>query len=242
MAISLKNKICLVTGAARGIGRGIAEGFAQRGALVIATDLEPPETEGTALSMAWDVSDPKQAEDVIHRICDSFGRLDVLVANAAIYPRQPWDKVSPEAWRKTLAVDLDGVWYGAQAAAKLMQKNSYGKIITVSSIEVMSGAAEHAPYNAAKAGVIGLTRSLARSLGPEGIRVNCVMPGAVCTETELEQFPNQSELSQLMDERQSLPGRITPQDIEPTFAFFASEESDSITGQVLCVDRGWMFW
>jgi 3-oxoacyl-[acyl-carrier protein] reductase len=100
----------------------------------------------------------------------------------------------------------------------------------------------HVHYDAAKAGVIGLTRSLARALGGHGVRVNTIMPGAVRTEEELRQFPDQRAVAARMDELQSLPGRILPEHVEPAFAFLASAESDAITGQVLCVDHGWVMY
>jgi 3-oxoacyl-[acyl-carrier protein] reductase len=236
--ISLDNRVCLVTGAGRGIGRGIAEGFARRGARVVATDREAPQLETAALNLVWDVADAARAETVVAETVEKFGRLDAFVANAGIYPRQPWHEITFDDWRKVLGVNLDGAWLGAQAAARVMQKQGHGKIVLVTSIEVVFGPDAHVHYTASKAALIGLTRSLARALGPSGVRVNAIMPGAVNTEGEREQFPDEEAIAQAVAKQQCLPQRLEPGGIEPSFAFLCSEESDAITGQVLCVDHG----
>jgi 3-oxoacyl-[acyl-carrier protein] reductase len=241
MSLSLQDRVCLVTGAAQGIGAAVARGFLARGATVIAADIRPPEIEGV-LNLIWDVTDPDRAGTVVAEIVDRFGRLDALVANAGTYPRDKWDEITPERWRQILQINLDGAWYACQAAAKPMTSASYGKIVTVSSIEVRLGVPVHAHYDAAKAGVIGLTRSLARALGPRGVRVNCLMPGAVLTEGELRQFPDQEDAKRFCGERQCLPERLLPEAVEPAFAFLCSSESDAITGQVLNVDHGWIHY
>lgn len=242
MAIDLTGRVCLVTGAKQGIGESVARGFAKRGAIVVATDLEPPSVQGAAANLAWDVTQARRAEEIVGEVVDRFGRLDVLVANAGIYPKHDWETMSEAQWRKILAVNLDGAWFGAQAAGRAMTKAGYGKIVLVSSVTVTTGRGEQAHYVTAKAGIIGLTRSLARGLGKSGVRVNCIMPGAVRTPTELEMYPDQEAVARFCAERQCLPHRIESDDIEPSFAFLASAESDAITGQVLCVDHGLVHW
>lgn len=242
MSLRLDGCVCLITGAGQGIGESVARGFAASGATVVATSLEKPSVAEAALNLAWDVSDPDQAQAVVQTVAERFGKIDALVANAGIYPRQHWRDISNDDWRKVLAVNLDGTWHAAQAAAQVMAKQNYGKIVTVSSIEVALGVPMHAHYDAAKAGIIGLTRSLARALGPDGIRVNALMPGAIRTPTELEQFPDQQLSAKLCGERQCIPDRLEPDDIEPTFAFLCAKESDAITGQVICADHGYIHW
>lgn len=176
------------------------------------------------------------------RVLEQFGKLDVFVANAGFDPRQEWNEISALDWNRVLDVNLHGAWHGAQEAAKIMTPNTYGKIVFVSSIEVALGVAAHCHYDTAKAGLIGLTRSLARALGPNGVRVNCLMPGTVRTPNELHNFPDQEEVAKAVNARQCIPGGIESEDVEPVFAFPCSAESDVITGQVLCVDQGYVHW
>lgn len=242
MTLSLENRVCVITGASQGIGESVARGFAKRGATVIATSLDKPSIETAALNLAWDVSDSSAASRVMDEVVDRYGKVDVLVANAGIYPRQIWNEITDEDWRKVLAVNLDGTWHAAKAAGKYMTQQGYGKIVTVTSVEVAIGVAMHAHYDASKAGVIGLTRSLARAMGPSGVRVNALMPGAIRTPTELVQFPDQKAAAKLLAERQCVPDRLESDDIEPCFAFLCAAESDAITGQVICVDHGLIHW
>lgn len=238
MAIDLSGRVCVITGAAEGIGLAIARGFIQRGAQVIATDIQSPHLPEAAMCLAYDVSDVESATGVLRQVSERFGKVDAFIANAGIMPRQNWDEISSDDWRKVMNINLDGAWSGAQAAAKEMTQCGYGKIVFVSSVEVEMGVAVHCHYDAAKAGLIGLTRALARAVGPQGVRVNCVMPGAVQTASELRDFPDQEATTRWAKERQCLPARLQPEDIEPIFAFLCSEESDAITGQVLCADHG----
>jgi len=242
VAQTLAGRVCLVTGAAQGIGLAVAEGFAKRGGIVVATDLTAPQVASAALSLAWDVAQPQRAAEVVQEVVARFGRLDVLVANAGIYPREEWDEISPEQWRRVLEVNLDSAWHGGQEAGRVMTEQRRGKIIFVSSVQVVRGVADHVHYVTAKAGIIGLTRSLARALGPRGVHVNCVMPGAIRTPTELVQFPDQEAVAAAVDEMQCLPGRIESEDIEPVFAFLASSDSDCVTGQIICADKGLVHW
>ena len=236
--IDLTEKVVVITGCGQGIGAALARGFAARGALVVATSHTVPHVEEAALNLEWDVSDEPQAKIVMNRVLERFGRVDAFVANAALMPREDYSAISPQSWHEVLSANLDGAWWGAQAASRIMEKQGSGKIVFVSSIEVELGVAVHCHYDASKAALIGLTRSLARAVGKNGVRVNCVMVGAVQTESELREFPDQAEVARWCDERQCIPGRLQPEDIEPTFAFLCSEESDAITGQVFCADLG----
>ena len=237
VAIELRDRVCVITGAGQGIGAGIVRGFAARGAKVVATDLQPPTLPEAAMSLAWDVTQPERAGAVMKDVVEKFGRVDAFVANAGIYPRNAVDQMTPDDWRKVMAINLDGAFYGAQAAAAVMRQQRYGKIVLVSSIQVELGVPQQSHYVAAKAGIIGLARSLSRALGPDGIRVNVVMPGAVHTESEDRLF-DPGVVAKWVAEHQAINQRIEPEDIEPSFAFLCSSESDAITGQVLCVDLG----
>lgn len=238
MAIDLTGRVCVVTGAAEGIGAEIATGFTRRGAVVVATDIRPPVLDGVAMSLAWDVTQAEAAQRVMDEVTKKYGRVDCFIANAGIYPRHEWDEVTPDDWAKVHRVNLEGTWWGCQAAAKVMAPRGYGKIVTVTSVTVRSGSPNLTPYVAAKAGVIGLTHSLARAVGKQGIRVNCVMPGAIQTEAEKRLFKDQAQILESLNASQAIKGRIKPDQIEPTFAFLCSAESDAITGQVLAVDQG----
>jgi 3-oxoacyl-[acyl-carrier protein] reductase len=242
MAIELKDRVCLITGAGRGIGRSVAEGFAARGAIVVATDIEPPADDDVALPLAWDVGDPERAKPVIERVVAEYGRLDAFVANAGVYPPHDWNELTFEDWRYQVSVNLDGAFAGIHAASQVMANQGYGKIVAVSSVQVRLGPARHIPYAAAKAGLVGLIRSMARALGPRGVRVNAILPGAVRTPAELELFPDQEQLAEQLAGLQCLPDRLLPAAIEPTFAFLCSAESDAITGQAVCVDHGLIHW
>ena len=242
MAIDLSEKVCVITGAGQGIGEALARGFAKRGAQVVATSRSTPDIEEAALCLPWEVSEEARAEEVMTEVMARFGRVDAFVANAAIMPRQEWQEITPQGWREVIAANLDGAWWGAQAAARAMAGQGGGKIVFVSSIEVELGVAVHCHYDATKAALIGLTRSLARAVGASGVRVNCVMVGAVQTVGELRQFPDQEAVARWCDERQCIPGRLQPEDMEPTFAFLCSAESDAITGQVICADYGLVHW
>jgi len=238
MAIDLAGRVCIITGAAEGIGEALVNGFATRGAIVVATDLVEFSNPAAALCLQWDVADAARAETVMAEVVGKFGRIDAFVANAGVMPRQPWDEVTPENWRQVIGVNLDGSWYGAQAAARHMTAAGYGKIVFVSSIEIEMGIPVHTHYDATKAGVIGLTRALARAVGPQGVRVNCVMPGAVHNAHEVRQFPDQEAVARICAERQCIPSRISCNMVEPVFAFLCAAESDVITGQVICADQG----
>lgn len=236
--IDLSNRVCLITGAGHGIGRGVAEGFVKRGALVVATSRKTPDVAGAAMNLAWDVGDLSQAKSVVDQVIAQFGRIDCFVANAGIYPRVPWTDITHEDWRHVQGVNVDGMWAGAQEVARHMVTRGYGKIVLVTSVEPYMGTGAHIHYTTSKSAALGMTTALSRALGPKGIRVNALMPGAVRTETELQQFPDQERVAKVLAERQCLPSRLEPAGIEPAFAFLCSSESDAITGQVLCVDHG----
>lgn len=245
MPIDLTDRVCLITGADQGIGAAVARGFVARGAVVVATDLEPPDPArcgDVALSLAWDVADPEAARSVIAEVSAKLGRLDAFVANAGIYPQHDWDELTLEKWRREMSIDLDGVWFGMDAALRPMAEQGYGKIVAVSSVQVRRGPVNHIPYTTAKAGLLGLVRSMARAVGPKGVRINAILPGAVRTETEIELYPDQEALAAKLAGQQCLPARLMPEGIEPTFAFLCAAESDAITGQAICVDHGLTHW
>jgi 3-oxoacyl-[acyl-carrier protein] reductase len=170
-----------------------------------------------------------------------LGPVDVLVANAARSNWTSWNDISVDEWDQVMAVNLRGLHLLAKAVYPDMKAQGYGKIITLSSVMAEVGSTGSLHYVTTKAGILGFTRALAREIGPDGILVNCVMPGSIRTERELENFPDQDAVEARAIARQALPRRGVPADLEGVFVFLASSESDFMTGQTLCIDGGWIF-
>ena len=186
-------KVALITGASRGIGRATAEEFAKAGYQVAANFCSSGQAvEEFARQMAQqgcsvlpcqaDVSDPQQVEQMVQTVLQQFGHIDVLVCNAGIARQGLLTDFTPEDWRRMMAVNLDGTFYCCRSVLPSMIHRHSGSIITTSSIWGLTGASCEVPYSAAKAGIIGLTKALAKEVGPSGIRVNCIAPGVVDTE------------------------------------------------------------
>lgn len=242
MAINLNGKVCLITGADKGIGRSLVEGFIKRGAQIAAGMLSSDHLStlpSEVLSVKMDVTNSDQVATAISQVISRFGRIDVLINNAGIYPRKSAASITLADWRNVLDTNLDGTWCCSQAVIPHFIKNGRGVIINVGSIALRLGMPNLSHYLASKGGVVGLTRGMARDLGKYEIRVNCIHLGAVVTPSELLMFPEQESVLMEMNVIQSLPGRLSPESVEPVFAFLSSDESGDITGQCLTVDRGW---
>mgnify|MGYP002629264593 FL=1 len=243
MAIDLTDKVCLITGADEGIGFGITRGFLKRGAKVAAGLLNPDKfaaRAAPALTVAMDVTKPEQIEAAVAQVVAHFGRIDVLINNAGIYPRCPADEMTYADFEKVREINLDGTWRCCLAVIPHFKKQGSGIIINTGSITLRAGLANLSHYESTKGAIVGITRGLARDLGKFGVRVNCLHLGAIQTEGELRLGSDQDALIKTLEARQCLSGRLTPDTIEPSFAFFASNESGDITGQCLTVDRGWV--
>jgi 3-oxoacyl-[acyl-carrier protein] reductase len=251
----LENRVALVTGASRGIGAAAAEAFAREGASVVVNTIPDERMDamaadvvtritaagGIAIKVAADITIPRAVDELIEQAQSAFGDVDVLVANAAYSRRSAWNDISVEQWEQTMAVNLRGTFLCTKAVYPGMLRKERGSIITVTSVMVDLGMAGSLDYVSSKAGIIGLTRALAREVGPHGIRVNSVMPGAIRTEHEVElETADEAELAQLMTERQSLPQRGYAADLAGTFVYLASDDSAFVTGQVVAVDGGWV--
>ncbi len=242
MAIGLEDKVCLITGCGEGVGLGLARGFLRRGAKVAAGIRNFAKSAGAvepAFKVQLDVTKRDQAQSAVKKVVEEFGRIDVLINNAGIYPRTPVEEMDFDEFRRILDTNLDGVFRCAEAVIPHMIKQKSGVIINVGSITLRLGMAHLVHYTASKGGLVGLTRGMARDLGGHGIRVNCVHLGAVRTEGELRLFPDQEAITKDLNAKQCLPGRLTPETVEPVFAFLASGDSIDITGQCITVDRGW---
>jgi len=226
----LHGRVAIVTGAAQGIGKAVADRLADEGATVVGVDLQPGVTKRADVSR----------EDDVRRFVDEtvaeHGRLDVLANVAAIVPFTPWDEVDFAEWRRIMSVNLDGVFLTCLHAQRPMRAAGYGRIVNIASNVVLAGTPNLAHYVASKGGVWAFTRALARELGPHGITVNSVAPGLTATEGVLAS-PH-AEAFDFVQALQAIPRRAVAADIAPAVAFLASEEAGWVTGQMLVADGG----
>lgn len=242
----LEDKIAVVTGASRGIGRGIAMAFAREGAMVVVNYngskdkadkvvAEIMENGGRAVALQCNVSDFEQAKEFFAGIVKEYGRIDILVNNAGITRDNLIMKMSEEEFQDVIQTNLAGVFNGIKFVTRPMMKQRSGRIINMSSASGIMGNMGQANYSASKAGVIGLTKATARELSSRGITVNAIAPGFIKTEMT-------DKLSDAVKEEacKSIPlGAFgTVEDIAETAVFLASEKAKYITGQVLSVDGG----
>ena len=236
----LDGRVAVVTGAAQGIGKAIADKLAEEGASVVVADVNAAGAEAAApdggVGMGVDVSSETDVERMVADTLGHFGRLDVLVNNAAIVPFTGWDDIDFVEWRRIMSVNLDGTFLCCHHAHKPMREAAYGRIVNISSNVVLAGTPNLAHYVASKGGVLGFTRALAREIGKYGITVNAVAPGL--TETEGVLASPHAEAFEFVQMLQCLPRRGVAADIAPSVAFLASEESGWVTGQLLVADAG----
>ncbi|MFH0804236.1 MAG: SDR family NAD(P)-dependent oxidoreductase [Candidatus Zambryskibacteria bacterium] len=241
-----KNKTAVVTGAAKGIGYGIALAFAKEGANVVMADLDKTANENSAreieeltkskcVGVECDVSKKEDVDALIKTATEKFGALDILVNNAGIFPFKPFLELTESDWDKVLDINLKSVFFCSQAAAKIMKEGS--KIVTISSIASLIGFENLTHYCASKGGINGLTRALALELAPKKINVNAIAPGLINT-PGVSAGMNDEAIKQMTT---IIPwGRAgLPEDIASAVVFLASSQSDYITGQVIVVDGGW---
>ncbi|MBN2224241.1 MAG: beta-ketoacyl-ACP reductase [Deltaproteobacteria bacterium] len=246
MDFDFGGKAALVTGGSKGIGRSISLALAARGAYVIInyagdddaamkTVSDITDAGGTAVAVKADVADTAAVEEMFGRIRKDPGRLDILINNAGIIRDKLLMFMGPDDWDRVIAVNLTGVYNTAKSASRIMIGQKYGKIVNIVSPSAIVGRAGQTNYAAAKGGVIGFTKSLARELARFSIWVNAVSPGIIQTEM-LSGIPEEVKDTFLT----AVPmGRFgTPDEVTGAVLFLASERSNYITGQVLCVDGG----
>ncbi len=241
----LKDKVSVITGGARGIGRAIASEFLKDGANVVIIDKFFPEDfedyknsvigEGKLSSKSVDITDFKATESTIDEIVKEFGRVDVLVNNAGITRDKLLLRMTEEDWDAVIAVNLKGAFNTTRAVSKAMIKQKSGKIINISSVVGVIGNAGQSNYAASKAGLIGFTKSVAKELAGRNITVNSVAPGFVVT--NMTDKLNEEQQKALLD-LIPLKRGSQPEEIAGIVAFLASEKANYITGQVICVDGG----
>jgi NAD(P)-dependent dehydrogenase (short-subunit alcohol dehydrogenase family) len=230
--VGLEGQVAIVTGGARGIGRGIAERLERQGAEVLIFDLQgvPP----------VDVTDEASVRAAVDRTLAEHDRIDVLVNNAGVFPHAPFEEITFAEWRRVLTTNLDSVFLCTHAVYPAMKGRRYGRIVNVSSAAVHVGPPGMAHYLASKAGVIGFTRSLASEAGGHGITVNAVTPGFIETPGVLAD-PAEVELFDVIVGEQAVPRRGMPEDIAECVAYLVRPEAGFITGQTLNVDGGHRF-
>jgi 3-oxoacyl-[acyl-carrier protein] reductase len=242
----LRDRVAIVTGAARGIGCAIALALAREGARVAACDLglgllddvvrRAREGGGQVIPLAVDVTRKDQVERAVGQVLDRWGRVDVLVNNAGIYEVLPVEAISEEQWDRVLAVNLKGAFFCCQAVIPAMVQQGSGRIVSIASSAGKSGGTlAGAHYAVSKAGVICLTKQLARELGPHGITANAVAPGRIDTPMIHLSSDEENEAFRL---RTPLGRLGTPEDVAGAVVFLASDEASFITGEIVDVNGG----
>jgi len=255
MIEGLRDKVVIVTGGGHGIGKAYCHGFAKAGSKVVAADIDAAAAERTAaeigkdagaqaLAVHVDVSNEEATKRMAARALERFGRIDVLINNAAIFSVVPMNRgkietIDPEEWDRLMAVNLRGLFFCCRAVLPAMRKQKSGKIITIASGTVFAGSPGRIHYVTSKAATIGFTRTLAREVGDDNINVNCLAPGNTLSE--------ENPTEQMIKFRESSVGlrslkRIqVPQDVVGAMLFLASPLSDFMTGQTMNVDGGISF-
>jgi NAD(P)-dependent dehydrogenase (short-subunit alcohol dehydrogenase family) len=245
----LKDRVVIITGAGQGIGRVFAKSFAMAGARSVIAELNKEKGAavfeeimgfgGQALAVTTDVADPASIEAMIDVVESQYGRIDILINNAGIFSTlemRPFDKIPLDEWEQVLRVNLTGPFLCARAVLPAMRRAKWGRIINVASGAVRLGRPNYLHYIAAKAALAGMSLSMARELGPDGITVNAILPGATFTEIERKTVtPAQKERIIAM---QCIPRAEVPEDLVGAVLFLASEASSFVTGQSINLDGG----
>jgi 3-oxoacyl-[acyl-carrier protein] reductase len=252
MANRLDGRVVIVTGGGHGIGKAYCRGVAAEGGRVVVAEIDGDAAAQTAdmlerefgaeaLAVRTDVAAPESTEEMAAKTLDRFGRIDVLVNNAAVFAtipisRSPLEEISVEEWDLVMAVNLRGIFLACKAVLPAMKRQEHGKIINISSGTALSGSPSRIHYVTSKAGVLGFTRTLAREVGSFGITVNAVAPGNTLSQENPTEEVIRDRQRRVAD--RALQRIQVPQDLVGAILFFASSDSDFITGQTLVVDGG----
>ena len=244
----LKDKVAIVTGSGRGIGEGIVMRFAEEGAKIIVNDVNEVDAKavvekirakgGQAIAVLGSVSDRAVVQKMVDTAVAEFGTLDIIVNNAGITRDVMLHKMTDDQWKAVIDVNLTGVYYGIQCAGRVMREKKYGKIINISSTSALGNAGQ-LNYSASKAGVIGMTKTAAKELGPKNVNVNAIAPGMIWTDMMKGMPPDVlQQMDMMLPFIVPLNRKGSPQDIANLALFLASDESAFITGQIIFCDGG----
>lgn len=245
-------RVVVITGAAQGLGRAYAMRFAREGHRVVALDIQAEALErvavevaaagGECLPLAVDIGDAASVDRVAAAIDERYGRCDVLVNNAAIFSTikmRPFEQIPVDEWMRVLHVNITGTFLMTRAMVPLMRRHRWGRVVNVSSAAYVMGRPNYLHYTTSKAAVVGMTRSMARELGPDGITVNALLPGATDTEVPRETVTPEQKRQQIA--MRCIHREEGPRDLEGVVSFLASDDSAFVTGQSLVVDGGYSF-
>lgn len=249
----VNSPVVLITGASRGIGAACARRLADDGLAIAINTYPEPSMQlaaeqvaadirgngGIAAVYSADISDSHSVAWMFDRCETDLGPVYGLVLNAATTTRGPWTELTEDEWDRVFAVNLKGAFLCCQRAFGKRDARQQGVIVAIGSILARLGSPESVHYASSKAGLVGFTRSLARALGPQGVRVNCVVPGAIQTEEEREAFPDSEETSKSVLPKQCLQRRGTAEDVAGLVSFLLGPDSSFISGQSICIDGGW---
>lgn len=243
--MSFKNKTAIVTGSRRGIGKGIAIALAKEGCNIVVSDIDQKDCEEVAeemkklgvkaLGIKCDVSNKAEVEELFKKTVKEFGKLDILINNAGIFPFVPFKEMKESDWDKVLDVNLKSVFLCSQEAAKIIPEG--GRIITISSIASVVGFEGLVHYCASKGGIDAFTRALALELAPKKITVNAIAPGAI--DTPGASVSSNEEVRKQTIAMIPLARMGQPEDIANAVLFLASDKANYITGQIIIIDGGW---